>query len=166
LRILGIDPGTTRMGYGVVDEEGFRLKPVTYGIVSTQSCLPLARRLADIYKQLNLIIDQYQPDALAIEELFFNKNVTTAIAVGQARGIALLAAANRELEIFEFNPMQVKMSLTGQGKAEKGQVSFMVCRLLGLNKAPRPDDVTDALAIAICGLHQRTASKLMEAAKK
>ncbi|HOB22631.1 MAG TPA: crossover junction endodeoxyribonuclease RuvC, partial [Bacillota bacterium] len=85
MRILGIDPGTTRMGYGVVDEEGFRLKPVTYGIVSTQSCLPLAQRLADIYKQLNLIIDQYQTDALAIEELFLHTNVTTAIAVGQAR---------------------------------------------------------------------------------
>jgi crossover junction endodeoxyribonuclease RuvC len=166
VRILGIDPGTARMGYGIVDEEGFGLKPVSYGLVSTQPGQPLAQRLVQIYYQLNQLLDSYQPEAVAIEELFFNKNVTTAIAVGQARGIALLVAATRELEIFEFNPMQVKLSLTGQGRAQKEQVSFMVCRLLGLAEAPQPDDVTDALAIAICGLHQRTAAKWMGAGKK
>lgn len=166
MRILGIDPGTALMGYGIVDEEGSRLRPITYGVLRTEAGQPQSQRLVKIYRELNQLLDEYQPEVMAIEELFFNKNVTTAIAVGQARGVALLAAANRELEIFEFTPLQVKLSLTGEGRAQKDQVSFMVCRLLGLGKPPRPDDVTDALAIAICGLHQRAASKWMEAAEK
>jgi crossover junction endodeoxyribonuclease RuvC len=154
------------MGYGIVDEEGSHLKPIAYGLVSTQTEQPLSQQLVRIYSQLNALMDEYQPEAMAIEELFFNKNVTTAIAVGQARGIALLVAAQRELEIFEFNPMQVKLTLTGQGRAQKEQVSFMTCRLLGLHELPEPDDVTDALAIAISGLHQRTAAKWMGAANR
>lgn len=166
MRILGIDPGMALMGYGIVEQKGSSLVPITYGVIRTGAQQSPGARLVKLYSELTELLDQYQPTAFAIEELFFNKNVSSAISVGQARGVALLAAAERELEIYEFTPLQVKASVTGEGKAQKEQVAFMVLRLLGLRETPKPDDVTDALAIAICGLHGSTRAKWMEAAGK
>ena len=151
--ILGIDPGTAITGYGLVSYEGNHLKKVTFGVIRTGPELSLASRLQHIYGQLSKIIQEYQPDAIAIEELFFNKNVRTALAVGQARGVILLAAANSGYEVAEYTPLQVKLAVTGYGRAEKMQIQEMVRVLLCLNEIPKPDDAADALAIAICHAH-------------
>ncbi len=151
--ILGIDPGLAILGYGIVHYEGNRFKAIDYGAITTPSTMPTPLRLKTIYEELNKIIIEYNPDVVAIEELFFNTNVKTALLVGHARGVAVLSAANNNKEIFEYTPLQVKQGVVGYGRADKGQVQQMVKTLLNLSKIPKPDDVADALAVAICHAH-------------
>ncbi|NLP44321.1 MAG: crossover junction endodeoxyribonuclease RuvC [Peptococcaceae bacterium] len=148
--ILGIDPGTAIMGYGLIKKEGYRLIPITYSCWRTSSDVPMPQRLKKLYRCMNELMHKYSPDVMAIEELFFNRNTTTALAVGQARGIALLSAAENDIRVFEYTPLQVKQAVVGYGKADKKQVQFMVKSLLSLKEDPKPDDTADALAIAIC----------------
>lgn len=157
--ILGIDPGTAITGYGVISQQGNHIKKVCFGAIRTGSQLPMAKRLSLIYDELRQLICEYQPDVVAIEELFFNKNTRTALAVGQARGVILLAAATSGMEIAEYTPLQVKQAVVGYGRAEKAQIQEMVRMLLCLNEIPKPDDAADALAIAICHAHSRKMGK-------
>ena len=150
MRILGIDPGLAIVGYSIIEYKGSECKPLEYGAITTDSKTLFPDRVKIIYRELNNIIDQYKPDDLAIEELFFNKNVKTAIKVGQARGVEILAAANKGLNIYEYTPLQIKQAVVGYGRAEKHQVQEMVKMLLNLKEIPKPDDVADALAVAIC----------------
>ena len=151
--ILGIDPGTATTGYGIIRVVGNRFKPVTYGTVTTPAGLAMEKRLLMLHEQLGQIIDQYQPDQVAVEELFFNQNITTGITVGQARGVILLTCAEREVPIFEYTPLEVKQALVGYGRADKKQIQQMVKTFLGLTEIPKPDDAADGLAIAICHTH-------------
>ena len=153
MKILGIDPGFAIVGCGIVDYTGNKFTVIDHMAVTTQAGLPLAQRLKTIYEDMSSIIDRYKPDAVAVEELFFNTNITTAIAVGQARGVILLAAVNCGVEIFEYTPLQVKQAVVGYGRAEKGQVQQMVKMILNLKEIPKPDDVADGLALAICHAH-------------
>lgn len=152
--ILGIDPGTAITGFGVIAEaDGGRLSSIDHGCVRTLAGKPTATRLLEIYTQIGEVLDTHSPDLVAIEQLFFNRNVTTALAVGHARGVIMLAAAERNLEIMEFTPLQVKQAVTGYGRADKRQVQSMVKGLLHLEAVPKPDDAADALATAICCSH-------------
>jgi crossover junction endodeoxyribonuclease RuvC len=151
--VLGIDPGTARTGYGIVAREGSRLRPIDYGCLETIPDRPLAARLLLIHEGVEDLIATHRPAAVAVERVFFNRNVQTAFAVGQARGVVLLAAAQHALPVFEYGPHEVKMAVTGYGRAQKDQVQRMVQALLGLSAIPRPDDAADALAIAICLAH-------------
>lgn len=153
MRILGIDPGYAIIGYGIVEYDGFRFKTIAYGAVTTTPDKSFPERLADIYDDISTLIDNYKPDCLSIEKLYFNTNTTTAIDVAQARGVILLAAQKNKIDIFEYTPLQVKQSITGYGRAEKHQVMEMVKNLLQLNSVPKPDDTADALALAICHGH-------------
>lgn len=160
LIILGLDPGTATTGYGVVKTlAGNRIRGVCYGTISTSADERMSVRLLKIYNELEDIINRYQPDAVAIEKLFFGRNVTTAITVGQARGILLLQAEKHQIAIGEYTPMQVKKALVGYGNADKKQVQYMVQRFLNLTHTPRPDDAADALAIAICHAHTKPLLK-------
>lgn len=161
---LGIDPGTAICGYGLVELVGNKLRPLHYGAVLTDKDMLPELRLKKIYEELSELILQYRPDVMSIEKLFFNRNVTTAIPVGQARGVALLTAANTGLPVLEFTPMQIKQSVVGTGSATKEQVIFMVMHLLNIRQKIRPDDVADALAAAICGLHNASMRRWTEAA--
>ena len=152
-RALGIDPGTARMGYAVVEEQRSKLTLVTCGVVETNATETMPQRLLQLFQSLSAIVRAHHPAEMAVEELFFAKNVTTVIAVGQARGIALLVAAEAGLPVSEYKPMQVKQAVHGYGLAKKEQVGEMVRVLLGLSAVPRPDDAADAAAIAICHLH-------------
>jgi crossover junction endodeoxyribonuclease RuvC len=153
MRVLGIDPGTALMGYGVVELAGSRERALAYGALTTPSDMLPEKRLQALYRGVVELLLAHKPDAVAVEELFFGRNVTTAIHVGQARGVVLLAAADNGVPVREFTPMQVKMAVTGYGRAEKAQVQAMVRTLLGLKETPRPDDVADALAVGIAALH-------------
>ena len=148
--ILGIDPGLAIVGYGVIECIGNRYRPLEYGAITTDSNLDFPNRIKNIYDQLLDVIDRYKPEDLAIEELFFNKNVKTAIKVGQARGVEILAALHRDLNIYEYTPLQIKQAIVGYGRAEKYQVQEMVKLFLNLKEVPKPDDVADALAVALC----------------
>ncbi|MGE5552478.1 MAG: crossover junction endodeoxyribonuclease RuvC [Betaproteobacteria bacterium] len=148
--VLGVDPGTAITGFALVRQEGQRLSAVEYGAIRTSPDLVLAERLRQIFSDLNQLFDEHRPDYLAVEKLFFNRNTTTALAVGQARGVVLLAAAQRGIPVAEYTPQEVKQAATGRGRAGKGQVGYMVRALLGLPAIPTPDDVCDALAVAIC----------------
>ncbi len=148
--ILGIDPGTALTGYGVIGYSGGNFRVYGYGAIRTHSGMGLPGRLALIYRDLTGIINKYRPDHLAVEELFFNKNAKTALAVGHARGVAILAAVRSDIPVFEYTPLQVKQAVVGQGRAAKEQVQFMVRTLLCLSENPSPDDVADALAVGIC----------------
>ncbi|WP_094603361.1 Crossover junction endodeoxyribonuclease RuvC [Sporomusa silvacetica DSM 10669] len=150
---LGIDPGTAICGYGLVEAQGSRLKPIIYGVIETTPDMEAAMRLRKVHQEIDGLIKQYQPDIMGVEMLFMNKNVRTVMAVGQARGVILLAAAQNDLSINEFTPLQVKQAVTGYGKATKEQVIYMTQRLLSLPKKPHPDDAADALAIAIATIH-------------
>ncbi len=150
---LGIDPGTAICGFGLVDMTGNRLMPVHYGAVFTAKGLRAEERLLLIYDGITALLQEYHPNIVAVEQLFFNRNVTTAITVGQARGVALLAAARAGVKLAEYTPLQVKQAVTGYGRADKEQVTFMVQKLLNIKEKPKPDDVADALAIAVCALH-------------
>jgi len=153
MRILGVDPGYAIVGCGVVDWTGSAFRLVDYGAITTPAGEPMERRLETIYTQLTTAIQKYRPQAMAIEQLYFTNNVTTGIAVAQARGVILLCAGQNGLEIGEYTPMQVKQAVVGYGKAEKAQVMEMTRRMLGLSQIPRPDDAADALAVAICHGH-------------
>ena len=159
MRILGIDPGVATVGFGVIDADRKANRPIRYGVISTPPGLPLSRRLMQIYADLEELIHTFQPDEMAVEELFFNTNLTTGISVAHGRGVILLAAEQLGVPIFEYTPMQVKQAVAGYGKADKRQVMLMTQRLLGLKALPRPDDAADALAIAIC--HARSATSLL-----
>lgn len=161
MRVLGVDPGTARVGYGVVEGEGASLRAVTYGLVTTPTGTSLAERLQEIYRALRDLMAEIVPQALATEELFFSRNARTAFAVGQARGVVLLAAAHAGVPVFEYTPLQVKQAVAGYGKAPKEQVQEMVRVLLGLPETPKPDDVADALAVAICHLHSAKMAALL-----
>lgn len=150
---LGIDPGTAICGYGFVKMEGNHLTPIHYGAVLTDKDMLPELRLKKIFDELTVLIDEYKPDFMSVEKLFFNKNVTTAIAVGQARGVIVLTAANKGIPVVEYTPIQIKQAVVGYGGADKNQVTFMVQKLLNIREKIRPDDTADALAIAICGLH-------------
>lgn len=153
--VLGIDPGTAITGYGFVTETGGETTAIAYGAITTPSDLPLPDRLVLIHRELGSLIDRYKPDHAAVEQLFFNKNVRTALAVGHARGVIMLTLAQANVRIFEYTPLEVKQAVTGSGRADKRQVQQMITLLLGLDKIPKPDDVADALAIAVC--HQHSA---------
>jgi crossover junction endodeoxyribonuclease RuvC len=160
MRVLGIDPGTAIMGFGIVEERGGELRALGHGALLTAAGEALPVRLLALFKGLQELIGLHQPSALAIESLFFNRNVRTALAVGHARGVALLAAAQAELPVVEYTPQQVKSAVVGYGGAAKDQVQKMVATLLGLREIPRPDDAADALAIAICHLHSARFSAI------
>jgi crossover junction endodeoxyribonuclease RuvC len=146
---LGFDPGTARLGYGVISSEPDP-RAIDYGIIATDAGLPMARRLVEIHEAVTELIQVYRPDAVAVERLFFAQNVTTAMTVGQARGVVLLAAAQQGLPVAEYAPSEVKQAVVGYGKADKRQIQEMVRIMLGLETLPRPDDAADALAVAIC----------------
>jgi crossover junction endodeoxyribonuclease RuvC len=162
MRILGIDPGIGRCGWGVIETQNLKLKTQNYGCIETSAKKDVADRLKEIHEEILNIIKIYNPDALAIEELFFNTNAKTAFVVGQARGVILLAAAENNLKIAIYTPLQVKIALTGYGRAEKGQVSKMVKVLLNLDQIPKLDDTSDALAIAITHAFSNKFTKLQK----
>lgn len=149
--ILGIDPGFARTGYGVIEEKNKNLRILDYGCLTTPTGLSFEKRLEKIGDGVEKLIKKYQPDICAVEKIFFYKNTKTAIDVGQARGIVILTAAEKKLEIREFTPLQVKQSIVGYGRADKKQMQKMIKIILGLKEIPRPDDAADALALAICG---------------
>lgn len=153
MKILGIDPGYAIMGYGIVEMKGNHFKPIAYGAVTTNKNMAMPDRLKHLYTGLMEVISEYEPDVVSIEQLFFNTNTTTAILVGQARGVAILACANSGLEIFEYTPLQIKQGLIGYGRAEKKQIQHMVKTILNLKQIPKLDDTADALAAAICHGH-------------
>jgi len=153
---MGVDPGTAITGFGLVRYNGNRFSLVDCGCIRTASEMPLAERLHTLYRELVDVIRRHNPEQFAVEDLFFNKNARTALAVGHARGVAMLAAASSGLPVFEYTPLQVKQSVAGFGRAEKTQVQFMVKAILALPAAPTPDDVADALAVAICHGHLYT----------
>ena len=150
MRIIGIDPGYAIMGYGVLDYKGNKFTPITYGSITTDAHTPDPERLKILYDELKAIIDEYQPDEASIEKLFYNTNATTAIMVGEARGIVMLACEQSGVAISEYTPLEIKSALTGYGKADKKQVQTMVKMILNLSEVPRPDDTADAIAAAIC----------------
>ncbi|RXZ84517.1 crossover junction endodeoxyribonuclease RuvC [Paenibacillaceae bacterium] len=167
MRVLGIDPGIAIAGFGFVDKEGHKLVPVQYGAIQTEASTAAEIRLLQIFESAGALMDKYKPDAMAVEKLFFNRNVTTAFAVGQARGVIILAAAQRGIPVAEYTPLQVKQAIVGYGKAEKRQVQEMVKMFLKLSAIPKPDDVADALAIAICHAHSAVLhNKINEVSRK
>lgn len=151
--ILGIDPGLAIVGYGVIEYKNGRFRTLAYGAITTPAHTPVEKRLALIFRDLTALIKKYKPDEMAVEELFFTNNITTGIAVAEARGVILLAAETNGLPVFEYTPLQVKQAVVGYGKAEKKQVLLMVQTILALAKMPKLDDTADALAIAICHAH-------------
>jgi crossover junction endodeoxyribonuclease RuvC len=163
--VLGIDPGTASTGYGVVRADGSRLTTVDTGVISTRPGVPLERRLADIHGRIGELLDEHRPVALAIEELYFGANVRTAFAVGQARGVVLLAAGQRGIPTRAYTPQQVKAAVCGNGRAAKDQVGRMVARLLGLAAVPTPDHAADALAVAICDLNRAPLARAVQAVR-
>lgn len=157
--ILGIDPGIADTGYGVIMDEGGRLSCLAYGSIKTKAGAALADRLVSLNQELDAIIKKYQPELAAIEQLFFNKNVRTALIVGQARGVALLTLKQNGLPVIDFTPAQVKQAVSAYGQAPKKQVQKMVKLILNLATLPQPDDAADALAIAICAVNSRLCLK-------
>ena len=159
MTILGIDPGIATVGFGVIKTAGSQQTLVRCGVIRTPAGTRLASRLDQIYRDAGSLIDTFKPDALAIEELFFNTNLKTGISVAHGRGVLILAGEERGIPMFEYTPLQVKLTVAGYGRAEKKQVMEMVRRLLSMDTIPKPDDAADALAIAIC--HARYAGSLM-----
>lgn len=161
--VIGIDPGTATTGYGLVEEqEDGSLMAVAYGAIQTVPNVSMPERLLQLYQELSQIILLHRPDSGAVEKLFFHRNVTTALSVGQARGVVLLAMAHTGLAVGEYTPLEVKQAIVGYGGAEKIQVQEMVRALLGLPDIPRPDDVADALAVAICHIHSARMKNLVQ----
>jgi crossover junction endodeoxyribonuclease RuvC len=151
--VLGVDPGTAITGYGVVaEEEDGEFSLVACGVIRTQAHVAMHLRLLELFRDLQALIEEFQPDEMAVEKLFFGRNVTTAISVGQAHGSILLAAALAGLDVIEYTPAEIKQAISGYGNADKEQVQEMVRQLLGLEEAPQPDDAADGVAIAICHL--------------
>jgi len=152
--ILGIDPGLAIVGFGVIEKGKFNTEVIDYGVITTPKEDTLPIRLEKIYNAMCALIDKYKPEQVAIEELFFNTNTTTGIAVAEARGIILLACIHKNLKLYEYTPLQIKQALTGNGRADKQQVQFMVKAILKLKSIPKPDDAADGLAAALC--HSQT----------
>lgn len=160
MKILGIDPGTATTGFGVIEKRGSKLKFIDAGVITTPPEMSMPNRLAEIYAGLKEIIAHHQPDCMAVELLYFASNVTTAITVGQARGVVLLAGAEAAVPIGEYTPLQVKQAVTGYGRADKKQIQEMVKMILGLDGIPKPDDAADGLAIAITHANQVVGAKV------
>ena len=150
MRILGIDPGVATIGFGLIEADRGKFHMLTYGAITTPAGLPLSRRLYQISADMEELIAKLKPEAIAVEELFFNTNITTGIAVAHGRGVLLCAAERCGIPLYEYTPSQVKLAVTGYGKAEKRQVMDMTRRLLKLSAVPKPDDAADALALALC----------------
>ncbi len=162
MRIIGIDPGYAITGYAVLDYTGNHFELVKSGAIETKAGVPLPKRLLKIYDDMQLLVNEYKPDAISIEELFFNRNTTTAIGVAQGRGAVLIIAAKNNIPIYEYTPLQVKQGVVGYGRADKKQVQMMVKTILNLESVPKLDDTTDAIAIAICHAHSyRFAKEIM-----
>lgn len=159
--VVGIDPGTATTGYGFICETHDGLTLVEYGTIVTPAKIPPEERLVILHTQLTKLLLLHKPESGAVEKLFFQRNVTSALSVGQARGVILLSFAESAIPVFEYNPLEVKQAVSGYGGAEKGQVQQMVRAILGLEEIPRPDDAADALAIAICHLHSQKLKRLM-----
>lgn len=162
MRIIGVDPGLAIIGFGVIDKQGSQIKPVQYGSIQTEAGLPVPLRLKQIYEAMQHLLDTYRPDEMAVEKLFFNRNVTTAFTVGQARGVILLAAELAGIPVYEYTPMQVKQAVTGYGGADKKQIQEMVKILMSLREVPKPDDTADALGIAITHAQFEAYQKRMD----
>ena len=161
--VIGIDPGTAITGYGLVREDkSGDLVAVDYGVIETPAKMPMPERLLQLYQQLKKIALLHRPDSAAVEKLFFQKNVRTAISVGQGRGVAILALAEAQLEVGEYTPLEIKQAVSGYGGADKAQMQQMVRVLLNLDDIPRPDDAADALAVAICHLHSARMKSLLD----
>lgn len=150
MRVLGIDPGIAIVGYSILDYDNNKIKCLEYGFITTSSKSALPDRLSFIYQEMNKIIDEFQPDDCAFEELFFNKNVKTAITVSQARGVEILSCINKDLSLYEYTPLQIKQAVVGYGRADKRQVQETVKTILKFNEIPKPDDAADAIAVALC----------------
>lgn len=164
--VIGIDPGTARTGYGIVEEtQTGDLTAIQYGVIETSADQTLDKRLQKIYQALSKILFLHRPETGAVEKLFFQRNVRTAMSVGQARGVAMLALAEAGVEVAEYTPMEVKQAVTGYGGADKNQVQQMVRAILSLEVAPQPDDVADALAVAICHINSNRWEKMVQANK-
>lgn len=159
MRILGIDPGIATIGFGIVDSDKNRHRLVTCGVITTPAHTSLSSRLEQIFEDLQRLLEAFKPDAVSIEELFFNTNITTGIAVAHGRGVILLACRKAGVSIYEYTPLQVKQAVVGYGRAEKAQVMDMVRRLCGLSAPPKPDDAADAVALALC--HARSSTSLL-----
>lgn len=159
MRILGIDPGIATVGFGIVDSDRGKMKYIACGVITTPAKTSLSSRLDLIYNDLNELFESFKPDVISVEELFFNTNITTGIAVAHGRGVILLAAHRAGIPIFEYTPLQVKQAVVGYGRAEKRQVIDMVRRLLNMPAPPKPDDAADAVALAIC--HARSSTSLL-----
>jgi crossover junction endodeoxyribonuclease RuvC len=152
--VVGIDPGTASTGYGVIQSVGSRVSVLALGVIETLAAAPMELRLAEIHGRVGELIEEHGADAVAVEELYFGANVRTAFAVGQARGVILLAAGHAGIPTRSYTPQQVKAAVCGHGRADKGQVGRMVARLLGLSEVPSPDHAADALAVALCDVHR------------
>ena len=162
MTVMGVDPGTATTGYGIIREIQTGVSLVTYGVVKTPAGEPLPTRLQIIYRELRRLTEEFRPLSAAVEKLFFSRNVRTAMSVGQARGVALLALTDAGLTLGEYSPMEIKQAVTGYGAADKHQVAEMVRALLTLDHIPRPDDAADALAVAICHLNTQRFEGLLE----
>ena len=160
--IMGIDPGIGISGYGLISGKQSNCRVIEYGVIKTPPELKMPSRLKQIYDSYIELMQKYKPDAVAVEELFFNKNAKTIISVGQARGAALLAAALSNIEVFEYTPLQVKQAVVGYGRADKLQVQHMIKMFFNLDKLPRPDDAADALAVALCHMNSYKLQKIMD----
>jgi crossover junction endodeoxyribonuclease RuvC len=163
MRVLGLDPGTARTGYGAVEYRGGRMRLLNYGLITTAADMEMPRRLLSINRELTQLIEDIQPDAVAVEQIYYHKNAKTVITVAQSRGVILLTSAQAGLCIAEYTPLQVKQAVVGYGGADKKQVQYMVQKLLALKETPQPDDAADALAAAICHLHFHRLSNLYKA---
>jgi crossover junction endodeoxyribonuclease RuvC len=164
-RVLGIDPGTATTGYGIVEEDGNQLTAVVSGVIRTDADQSTPARLQAIHRHIKRLAAEWQPAEAAVEEIFFSRNVRTAMSVGQARGVAILALADAGLKVAEYTPLAIKQAVTGYGSADKTQMQEMVKILLRLDEVPRPDDAADALAVAICHLHSSRLRTLSEQAR-
>jgi crossover junction endodeoxyribonuclease RuvC len=160
--VVGIDPGTATTGYGLVRDKPDGIELIAYGVITTPAGMPLAERLLQLYRELTTIIHLHQPESGAVEKLFFQRNVTSALSVGHARGVALLALAEANIPVSEYSPLEVKQAVAGYGGADKHQVQQMVKALLEMGDPPRPDDAADALAVAICHLHSSATRRFEE----
>ena len=164
MRILGIDPGVATIGFGLIEADRAKVQLLRYGVITTPAGLPLSVRLRQISEDMVELLGQFKPEEMAVEELFFSKNITTGIAVAHGRGVILLEAERAGIPAFEYPPMQVKQAVAGYGGADKKQVMLMTQRLLKMKEIPRPDDAADALAIAIC--HGRSATSLLNTERR
>jgi len=151
--VIGIDPGLAIVGFGVISTKNGTITPISYGCIRTSADKKTPQRLAQIYSEVNSLLEKYNPEVIAVERLFFNTNVTNAMSVSEARGVIFLAAQQKNIPVFEYTPSQVKQAITGSGRADKKQMQEMIKRLLNLDEIPQPDDAADGLSIALCHIN-------------